>query len=144
VLQRLSAEEHGFHTIYDFANDSADIQGGVATSEGLLRDRPDVAQRFFRAAVKATRVMAADPDTSLDVLIQYVEMDRGDAAKGLSWIRPLMAKDGLLTPAEQADGLAAVKALMPEIAGLEVSQVFDLLPLEEAVRAVDASGWQPR
>jgi len=144
VLQRLSAEEHGFHTIYDFANDSADIQGGVATSEGLLRDRPDVAQRFFRAAVKATRVMAADPDTSLDVLIQYVEMDRGDAAKGLSWIRPLMARDGLLTPAEQADGLAALKAQMPEIASLEVSQVFDLRPLEEAVRAVDASGWQPR
>ena len=144
VLQRLAAEEHGFHTIHGFGEEFADIQGGVATSEDMLRNRADVARRFFIAAVKGTRVMEQDPDTSLDVLLKYVEMDRDDAAKGLSYVRPLMAKDGLLTPQEQRDGLAALKETLPEIEGLDAVQVFDFAPLQEAARAVDASGWRPR
>ncbi len=143
VLQRLAAEEHGFHTIHGFGDEFADIQGGVATSEDLLHNRADVARRFFIAAVKSTRVMEKDPQTSLDVLLKYIEMDRDEAAKGLGYVQPLMAKDGLLTPQEQRDGLAALKAEIPEISGLDAEQVFDFAPLQEAARTVDASGWRP-
>jgi NitT/TauT family transport system substrate-binding protein len=144
VLQRLAAEEHGFHTIHGFGDEFADIQGGVATSEDMLRNRADVTRRFMTAAVKGTRVMEQDPDTSLDVLLKYVEMDREDAAKGLGYVRPLMAKDGLLTAQEARDGLASVLENSPEIGPLEATQVFEFGPLQEAVRAVDASGWKAK
>jgi ABC-type nitrate/sulfonate/bicarbonate transport system substrate-binding protein len=143
VLQRLAAEAQGFHTIYSFA-DSPDLQGGIVTTDNLLQTRPDVVRRFLTAAVKGVRVMADDPETSLDVLLKYVELDRGEAAKGLGYVRPLMAKDGLITPAEQHAGLDKLKEAVPEIEGLEASQVFDFEPLQDAIRTVDASGWQPR
>src|SRR5581483_1038580 len=143
VLQRLAAEEQGFHTIHGFGDEFSDIQGGVATSEDLLRNRADVARRFFIAAVKGTRVMEQDPQTSLDVLLKYIEMDRAEAAKGLSYVRPLMARDGLLTPQEQQDGLVSMKAQIPEISNLAADQVFDFALLQEAARTVDASGWKP-
>jgi NitT/TauT family transport system substrate-binding protein len=143
VLQRLAAEEHGFHTIHGFGDEFSDLQGGVATSEDLLRNRTDVARRFFFAAVQATRVMEQDPEVSLDVLLKYIEMDREEAAKGLSYVRPLMAKDGLLTAQQQRDGLASLKVQIPEIANLETEQVFDFAPLQEAARTVNASGWKP-
>ena len=143
VLQRLAAEAQGFHTIYSFA-DSPDLQGGVVTTDNMLRTRPDVVRRFLTAAVKGVRVMAEDPETSLDVLLRYVELDRGEAAKGLGYVRPLMSKDGLITPTEQRDGLEKLKEANPQIESLEVSQVFDFDPLQDAIRTVDASGWQPR
>jgi NitT/TauT family transport system substrate-binding protein len=143
VLQRLAAESLGFHTIYSFGEQFPDLQGGLVTTEGMLRDRPEVAQRFLTAAVKAIRVMEHDPATSLDVLLKYVPMDRTDAANGLSWIRPLMAKDGLITATEQHDGLVTFQEAMPETAELTTSRVFDFGPLQDAIRSVDASGWKP-
>ncbi|HLH21189.1 MAG TPA: ABC transporter substrate-binding protein [Chloroflexota bacterium] len=144
VLQRLTAENQGFHTIYSFGEESPDLQGGILTSEDMLEKRPDVLRRFLVAAVKGTRVMEQDPDTSVDVLLKYVEMDRGDAAKGLSYVRPLMAKDGLITPAEQEAGLATMKESIPDADSLTVAQVFDLAPLQDAIRTVDASGWKAK
>src|SRR5262249_33562018 len=136
-------ESLGFHTIYSFGEQFPDLQGGLVSTEGTLRDRPEVVRRFLTAAVKAIRVMEHDPDTSLDVLLKYVQMDRADAANGLSWIRPLMAKDGLINATEQHDGLATFQEAMPETAHLTPSQVFAFGPLQEAIRNVDASGWKP-
>jgi NitT/TauT family transport system substrate-binding protein len=144
VLQRLAAENQGFHTIYAFGDESPDLQGGIITSDDLLQKQPDVVRRFLVGAVKGTRVMEQDPDTSLDVLLKYVEMDRADAAKGLGYVRPLMAHDGLITPAEQAAGLATLKESIPDAGSLEVPQVFDFAPLQDAIRTVDASGWKPK
>jgi ABC-type nitrate/sulfonate/bicarbonate transport system substrate-binding protein len=142
VLQRLTAENQGFHTIYAFGDESPDLQGGILTSAEMLEKRPDVLRRFLVGAVKGTRVMEQDTDTSLDVLLKYVEMDRGDAAKGLSYVRPLMAKDGLITPAEQEAGLATLRESIPDAGALTVPQVFDLAPLQDAIRTVEASGWK--
>jgi NitT/TauT family transport system substrate-binding protein len=142
VLQRLTAENQGFHTIYSFGEESPDLQGGILTAEDMLQKRPDVLRRFLTGAVKGTRVMEQDTDTSLDVLLKYVEMDRGEAAKGLSYVRPLMAKDGLITPAEQEAGLATLRESIPDAGALTVEQVFDLAPLQDAIRTVDASGWK--
>ncbi len=144
VLQRLAAEEQGFHTIYSFGDDSADLQGGVLTTANMLQTQPDVVRRFLTAAVKGMRVMAQDPGTSLDVLLKYVDLDRAQAAKGLNYIRPLMSKDGLLTPDEQRAGLDTLKEAVPEIANLEPGQVFAFRPLQQAIQTVDASGWQPK
>jgi NitT/TauT family transport system substrate-binding protein len=144
VLQRLAAEDQGFHTIHGFADDAADLQGSIVTTDQMLRNRSDVVRRFLAAGVKGIRVMEHDPDTSLDVLLKYVEMDREDAAKGLGYVRPLLARDALINATEQREGLNTLKEALPEIAHLEVPQVFDFAPLQEAIRTVDASGWRAR
>jgi ABC-type nitrate/sulfonate/bicarbonate transport system substrate-binding protein len=143
VLQRLTAEAQGFHTIHSYAEDNADLQGGVSVAEHMLA-KPDVLGRLAIAAVKSMRVMEQDPDTSLDVLLKWVEMDRQVASKGLSLVRPLMAKDGLLSRAEQEQVLAALKEIYEGAESLTPDQVFDFSYLEQAARAVDASGWQAR
>ena len=66
------------------------------------------------------------------------------AAKGLALIRPLMAKDGLLSAAEQQQVLAALKEVYEVTEELEPAQVFDFSYLEQAARGLDASGWRAR
>jgi len=144
VLQRLVAEEQGFHTIYSFGDEALDLQGGVATTDSLLANQPDLAQRFFVAAVKGTRVMVDDPATSLDVLLKYVELDRDAAARGLEWVRPLTAKDGLIPAAEQPEILAVLRQTYEIDENLEPGQVFAFRPLQQAAQTVDASGWKPK
>ncbi|HLH25729.1 MAG TPA: ABC transporter substrate-binding protein [Chloroflexota bacterium] len=142
ILQRLAAEEQGFHTIYSFAQEHADLQGGVSIAE-RLRAQPDVVRRFAVAAVKSMRVMEHDPDTSLDVLLKWVDLDREAAAKGLNLVRPLMAKDGLLSEEEQRAVLAELKPVFEITEDLQPAQVFDFSYLEQAAHGLDASGWQP-
>jgi NitT/TauT family transport system substrate-binding protein len=143
ILQRLAAEGQGFHTIHSFADEHADLQGGVSIADHL-RAQPDVVRRFAIAAVKSMRVMEHDPDTSLDVLLKWVDMDRQAAAKGLNLVRPLMAKDGLLSAEEQRAVLAELKPVFEITEDLQPAQVFDFSYVEQAARALDASGWRPR
>jgi NitT/TauT family transport system substrate-binding protein len=143
ILQRLAAERQGFHTIHSFADEHADLQGGVSIADHL-RAQPDVVRRFAIAAVKSMRVMEHEPDTSLDVLLKWVDLDRETAASGLNLIRPLMARDGLLTPAEQQAVIAEVKPVYEITDEIQPDQIFDFSYLEQAAHALDASGWQPR
>ena len=110
----------------------------------LALPQPDVVRRFAVAAVKSMRVMEHDPDTSLDVLLKWVDMDRQAAAKGLNLVRPLMAKDGLLSAEEQRAVLAELKPVFEITEDLQPAQVFDFSYVEQAARALDASGWRPR
>jgi NitT/TauT family transport system substrate-binding protein len=143
ILQRLAAEGQGFHTIYGFADEHADLQGGVSMAE-RLREQPDVVRRFATAAVKSMRVMEHDPETSLDVLLKWVDLDRQTAATGLNIIRPLLAPDGILTTEEQRAVIAEVKPVYEITDDLQPAQIFDFSYLEQAARGLDASGWKPR
>jgi ABC-type nitrate/sulfonate/bicarbonate transport system substrate-binding protein len=143
ILQRLAAEGQGFHTIYGFADEHADLQGGVSIAD-RLRAQPDVVRRFAIAAVKSMRVMEHDPDTSLEVLLKWIDMDRETAARGLNLIRPLMARDGLLSPEEQRAVIAEVKPVYEITDDIQPAQIFDFSYLEQAARTLDASGWKPQ
>jgi hypothetical protein len=109
-----------------------------------LRAQPDVVRRFAIAAVKSMRVMEHDPDTSLEVLLKWIDMDRETAARGLNLIRPLMARDGLLSPEEQRAVIAEVKPVYEITDDIQPAQIFDFSYLEQAARTLDASGWQPQ
>jgi NitT/TauT family transport system substrate-binding protein len=143
ILQRLSAEAQGFQTVHAFS-DNADLQGGVVTTENLLKNKPQVARGFLTAAVKGMRVIAADPETSLGVLLKYVKLDRNAAAQGLGVIRPLATRDGYMGPEEQNQVLEALKVSLELPADMSVEKAFDFGPIQEAAKAVDASGWKPK
>ena len=126
-----------------FVAGTADLQGAVAVGESL-RARPVALAGLAIAAVKGARVMAADAATSREVLVKYAGGDSDAAARGLDVMRPLLAKDGILSETEQRQALAALKAAGEVGEDLEPSQVFDFGPLEEAARLVDGSDWRVR
>ena len=143
ILQRLAAESQGFVTIHSFADDSADLQGGVATSAKLVSTQPVLVRSFLAAGVKGMRVMQADPDTDVAVTLKYVQLSQADAQKAIDLARPLMAKDGLISAQQRKDGLDSIRAGVELPASVTADTAFDFGPLQEAINAVDASGWKP-
>ncbi|MFI5268548.1 MAG: ABC transporter substrate-binding protein [Chloroflexota bacterium] len=143
ILQRLAAESQGFVTMHSFADDSADLQGGIATSQKLLSTQPALVRGFLMAGVKGMRVMDADPATGVAVTLKYVQLSQGDAQNGLELVRPLIAKDGLVSDQQRQDGLNAIRAGVDLPDSVTPATAFDFAPLQDAVKAVDASGWKP-
>ncbi|HLG73733.1 MAG TPA: ABC transporter substrate-binding protein [Chloroflexota bacterium] len=143
ILQRLAAEAQGFTTIHSFADDSADLQGGIATSDKLLSSQPDEVRRFLIAGVKGMRVMAADPATSVAVTLKYVQLKQEDAQKALEIVTPLMTKDGLVTSEQAKEGLDSIRQGVDMPASVTPDTAFTFAPLQEAIKTVDASGWKP-
>ncbi len=143
ILQRLAAESQGFVTIHSFAEDSADLQGGIATSTKLLSSQSDLVRAFLAAGVKGMRVMQADPETDLAVTLKYVQLSQDDARKAIDLVRPLMATDGLVSAQQRKDGLDSIRAGVELPDSVTAETAFDLGPLQDAIKAVDASGWKP-
>jgi NitT/TauT family transport system substrate-binding protein len=143
ILQRLAVEAQGFTTMYSFADDSADLQGGIATSSKLLASQPDLVRKFLAAGVKGMRVMQADPKTDVDVTLKYVQLSQGDAEKAIELVRPLMTTDGLVSDQQQKDGLDSIRAGVDLPDSVTPGTAFDFAPLQDAIKAVDTSGWKP-
>jgi hypothetical protein len=77
------------------------------------------------------------------VTLKYVQLSQGDAQNGLELVRPLIAKDGLVSDQQRQDGLNAIRAGVDLPDSVTPATAFDFAPLQDAVKAVDASGWKP-
>jgi hypothetical protein len=87
--------------------------------------------------------MEQDFATSVDVLLKYIDIERPSAERGLSLVRPWLARDGLVGPAERQVVVTTAREAFQIEEELDPEQIFDFGPLEAAARAVDASGWKP-
>lgn len=129
--------------MHSFADDSADLQGGVATSDKLLTTQPALVRKFLAAGVKGMRVMDADPATGVAVTLKYVQLSQADAQNGLALVRPLIARDGLVSDQQRLDGLNSIRAGVDLPDSVTPATAFDFGPLQDAIKSVDASGWKP-
>jgi hypothetical protein len=72
-----------------------------------------------------------------------VQLRQADAQKGLDLVRPLMTTDGLVSAEQERDGLDSIHAGVDLPASVSPATAFNFGPLQEAIKAVDASGWKP-
>ena len=67
----------------------------IVTSENMIKDKPDLVQRFVRAVVRGYQDAADDPDAALDVLLEGTgeEVDPAIESPGIKVIAPLWVGD---------------------------------------------------
>ena len=80
-------EEYGVPDFYELV---------MVTSEKMLREKPDLVQRFVRAVVRGYRAAAADPAAAVEVLLGRTgeEVDEAIERPGVGVLAPLW-KDGV-------------------------------------------------
>lgn len=134
------------HVLIDFPHDLKMPYNGLATSDALIAEKPDLVTRFITAVVMGMREMKADRAATLEVMAQYAKnADPQALSASLDDTLPTVLANGEATPDERAFDLKlrATMLKLPARALPTDSQVYDYAFVRRAMAALDKSGWKP-
>jgi NitT/TauT family transport system substrate-binding protein len=131
--------------LIDMAEAVRSTFNGLATSDELIRSKPELVLRFVRATVKGMRYTQAHREPSIERFVRDLKATREGATQGYDQLRPLMAETATISAEAQAteialrgDMLSVAAEKLPPIAG-----VFDFSFAEKVAASLKAEGWVP-
>jgi ABC-type nitrate/sulfonate/bicarbonate transport system substrate-binding protein len=133
------------HLLADTATEVRSTFNGLATSDALIRNHPDVVLRFVRATRKGMIYAKTLKAQAIDVFVRRMKGSATGAETGYDELRKVMAEDGTISPDAQATEIAlraemlSMKDKVPPAAA-----VFDFSWVDKVNAELKASVWQPK
>jgi NitT/TauT family transport system substrate-binding protein len=134
------------HLLVDLHQDVRMTFSGLATSDALLNEKPDLARRAMRAIIKAMIYTKTHREESINAIMKFggvadrkvVESDYDGSVDELSTVGTMALDDQKLELQVRGEmlGLAKDKIVQP-------SQVFDFRATEKAGAELKAENWKP-
>jgi NitT/TauT family transport system substrate-binding protein len=142
---RASGNFGNAHMIVDLAEEVRSTFNGLATSDAMIKDHPDVVTRFTRATRKGMIYARDNRAGAIDVFVKQMKAQPDAAAHGYDELRKVMAEDGTISPEAQRNELSLRGDMLNMAAGQipPISAVFDFTRLEKINAELKASGWKP-
>jgi NitT/TauT family transport system substrate-binding protein len=147
IARRRGALSNG-HVLIDFPGPSGLRMpyNGLATSQALIDQNPDLVRRFITAVVMGMRTMKTDRTATLTAMAKYAKNTAPDVlAESLDDTAPTVLANAEATP-EQRQFDLKLRGSMLGIAEDKlplIDKVYDYSLVEQAIAALDKSGWKP-
>lgn len=118
---------------------------GVATSDALIKNKPDIVLHFIRATLKGMRFMTDFKDKSITNVTKYNHEDRRSTEADYDDVVRTLTKDGSVPPAvQQAEAeICAGLFNLPKDKIPPLDRMFDFSFVRKASQSLDAEGWKP-
>jgi NitT/TauT family transport system substrate-binding protein len=114
--------------------DYVSIQGGVAVAEKTLRDRYKQIRGVMRGWTKAKRFFNDQPETTVDVIMKLLAVDRRMAIETYKLSKPAYTAEGVVKKEEAQEYLARDAERLRLNTVAPVSMVFDFSTQEDINR----------
>jgi NitT/TauT family transport system substrate-binding protein len=101
VGMALEAQKRGYREMFNLGRMGIPfLQGAISSTRRVLRDRPELGERYLRALAQAMSRLRTDREFGLDVLMKYTRSDdRELLGATLDYYRPLYPVDPYPEPA---------------------------------------------
>ncbi|HLI23290.1 MAG TPA: ABC transporter substrate-binding protein [Stellaceae bacterium] len=118
---------------------------GLATSDKLIADKPDLVMHMVRALLKGQTYIRSNRGEAIAMIAKYSKEDEKDAASDYDHIQPAIAKDGTVPASVESDEIGLRSEMMDIAAGqrMKPEDVFDFAPARQAIASLNASNWKP-
>lgn len=145
IARQRGALDHG-HVLIDFPHDLKMPYNGLATSDALIAQNPDLVERFITAVVMGMREMKADRAATLKAMADRAKnTSEQTLAEALDDTTPTVLANAEATPDERQFDLKLRGSMLKlsEKALPADAKVYDYSFVEKAIAALDKSGWKP-
>ena len=115
-------------------NDYVSIQGGVAVAEKTLRERQKPIRGVMRALTRAKRLFHEDPESTLNVIMKLLAVDRRTASETYRLSKPAFTADGMVKKQEAQEYLERDAERLRLKSVTPISTVFDF-SIQENINA---------
>ena len=133
------------HLLIDTAQAVRSTFNGLATSDAMIKNKPDLVLRFVRATMKGMNDTRLNREASIARFVKDLKATPEGAATGYDQLRPLMAETATISKEAQATELS-LRGDMLKVAADKlppISGVFDFSFAEKVSAQLKAEGWTP-
>jgi NitT/TauT family transport system substrate-binding protein len=102
------------------------LTGGVATTEGMIREHPDKVRAVLRAQAKGHRFLLENREGMIPIMSQFLGLSPKDAAQSYdTTVYPYYSRVGTVLPAQQEEFIAEVAKELKLLRAPEPGMIFD-------------------
>jgi NitT/TauT family transport system substrate-binding protein len=133
------------HLISNLSTEFRMVFNGLATSDRMIHERPDVVLHMVRALLKGQTYVRSFRSESIAMMARYSKSEEKDAASDYDHILPSIARDGTVDAGVRANEVSLRSEMLEIPAGsmMKPQDVFDFLPAREALTELTDEGWKP-
>ena len=134
------------HVLIDFPHDLKMPYNGLATSQALIDSNPALVKRFITGVVMGMREMKADRAATLAAMQAYAKNTNPQTlSEALDDTTPTVLQQAEATADERQFDLKLRGSMLKlaDSALPRLDQVYDYSFVEQAIVALDKSGWKP-
>ncbi len=122
----------GFHILAYLGDHVEQSLSGVATSDKMLRDRPETVKRVLRATLKSLRFVRQNKEETVQYIIREWRVERPLAEELYASMLPAFSPDGSMNEKGIRDALEREMGRVDKKEEIPLSKVIDLRLLREA------------
>ncbi|HEX2385209.1 MAG TPA: ABC transporter substrate-binding protein [Candidatus Binatia bacterium] len=126
----------GFHILAYLGDHVEQSLSGVATSDKMLRERPETVRRVLRATLKSLRFVRQNKEETVLYIIREWKVDRPLAEELYASMLPAFSPDGSMNEKGIRDALEREMGRVDKKDEIPLSRVIDLRPLREAQKGL--------
>jgi len=119
---------------------------GLATSDKLIAEKPDLVLRMVRALIKGQTYMRSNRAQAIAMIARYAKTEEKDAESDYDHIQPAIARDGTVPASVETNEIALRSEMMglPATQEVKPDDIFDFGPIRKAVAGLNATGWKAK
>jgi NitT/TauT family transport system substrate-binding protein len=140
---KASGRGEGLHQLADFRHIVHMTFSGIATSDAMIAQHPDIVRRAMRAALKGIALAKSARETTIDSIVKHGNPDRESAGVDYDATTPELTDTGTMLEEDQAFELK----LRGELLGVPakpIANVFDFSFVNKAAAELKAENWKPK
>ena len=126
----------GFHILAYLGDHVEQSLSGVATSEKMLRERPETVKRVLRATLKSLRFVRQNKEQTVQYIIREWKVERALAEELYASMLPAFSPDGSMNEKGIRDALEREMGRVDKKDEIPLSRVVDLRPLREVQKGL--------
>ncbi len=131
--------------VSNLTNEVHMVFNGLATSDRLLKEKPELVLKMVRALAKGQSFIRLKREKAVAMIAHYAKTEEKDAASDYDHIQPAIARNGTVEPNVQSDEITLRSEMqdIPPAQRLTPKDVFDFGPIRRVDAEFNASGWKP-
>jgi ABC-type nitrate/sulfonate/bicarbonate transport system substrate-binding protein len=143
VEQRYVGLDAGLRELVYFGDEVKNSWGTLATSDRVIKERPQVVAGFVKAALKALRLVRQDRDAAIAAVMKFAGVERPLAARVYDDLAGTFTRNGAVDETTQLNDLGLIRLVAGAAAPVPITRAYDFSFAREADRQLAQSGWRP-
>jgi NitT/TauT family transport system substrate-binding protein len=140
----IKAQKDGFSKLGNASDYANLIEGGLATSQDMIKQNPERILRFVRGALKGLNYYVAKREPAIKYMMDTMRMkDRELVSAIYDLLTPLALREGFSDDKALQSMIDDMKKTTKVQRDIKVPDIFDLSFVKKVTQELKASGWKP-
>ncbi len=141
--QRYIGLGNGMKELFYYGNEVKNSWGTLATSDRLIKEKPNLVAGFIKAALKALRLIRQDREGTIVALMKFSGAERAQSTRVYDDMIGTFTRNGTVDDETQKNDLVIIRQVAGVTDNIPNARAYDFSFALDAEQQLNRAGWRP-